>query len=160
MTENPALQHYRGTNHMARPTHADKIYMIFRSGDGSYNYPTHITHSIRHLQTIRRNYIPKTFSLRVMCSCSRQKTHLQWSMLPAQASFQGRYDLLCGFGVRKRALTMPVTSKNDDTNAYACQKYGGDFHGVKQTDPSSTNWRGCGRPQTWHFAKWLSLAHD
>jgi len=60
-------------------------------------------------------------------------------MLSAQASFQGRYDLLCGFGVRKSALTMPVTFKNDDTNAYACQKYGGTFHGMKQTDPSPGN---------------------
>ena len=39
MIENSALQHYRGTNDMARPKHADKFYMIFRSRDGSYNYP-------------------------------------------------------------------------------------------------------------------------
>jgi len=35
----PRIQCSNSTNDMARPKHADKIYMIFRSGDGSYNYP-------------------------------------------------------------------------------------------------------------------------
>ena len=44
-----------------------------------------------------------------------------------------------GFDVRLCSFAMPVTYKDDDTNAYACQKYGEAFHGVKRTDASITN---------------------
>lgn len=130
----------------APPKHANESRIEFRSRDRGYNYSRILPILSASSRSFTGNIYQKNTSSKVMCSCSRQQCVpiTQYSL--SKASFQKYPDPRGGFDARTCFLTLHVAFGFDDTNACACQNYTEEIQGAKWTNPSSTKWRGCGRP--------------